>query len=113
MDLFEANRRTTLEQAAPLAARMRPRNLAEIVGHEEVIGEGTLLRQAIERDGEGRFRIVGNTVKFSSSDQTSPIQNGRRYVITVSAFRVSEWLLLALWTAAFAAWPSRSLSTPV
>ncbi|MCD6059155.1 MAG: ATPase central domain protein [Thermomicrobiales bacterium] len=50
MDLFEANRRATLEQAAPLSARMRPRNLAEIVGHEDVIGEGTLLRQAIERD---------------------------------------------------------------
>ena len=61
-------------------------------------------RQAIERDGEGRFRIAGNSVKFSSSDQSSPIQNGRRYVITVSAFRVSEWLLLALWTAALAAW---------
>src|SRR5215218_7660034 len=29
---------------------MRPRNLAEIVGHEDVIGAGTLLRQAIERD---------------------------------------------------------------
>ena len=51
MDLFEANRRAEpLEQAAPLPARMRPRSLAEIVGHEEVIGEGTLLRQAIERD---------------------------------------------------------------
>ena len=29
---------------------MRPRSLAELVGHEEVVGEGTLLRQAIERD---------------------------------------------------------------
>src|SRR3954464_14527754 len=29
---------------------MRPRNLIEIVGHEDVIGAGTLLRQAIERD---------------------------------------------------------------
>ena len=50
MDLFEANRRATLEQSAPLSARMRPRNLSEIVGHRDVIGEGTLLRQAIERD---------------------------------------------------------------
>jgi putative ATPase len=50
VDLFEANRRATLAHAAPLSARMRPRNLAEIVGHEDVIGEGTLLRQAIERD---------------------------------------------------------------
>jgi putative ATPase len=50
VDLFDANRRATLEQAAPLSARMRPRSLAEIVGHGDVIGEGTLLRQAIERD---------------------------------------------------------------
>ena len=50
MDLFEANRRATLEQSAPLSARMRPRAIAEIVGHEDVIGKGTLLRQAIERD---------------------------------------------------------------
>ena len=50
MDLFEANRRATLEQSAPLSARMRPCTIAEIVGHEDVIGKGTLLRQAIERD---------------------------------------------------------------
>lgn len=50
MDLFEANRRKTLEHAAPLAARMRPRRLDELVGHEMVVGVGTLLRQAIERD---------------------------------------------------------------
>jgi putative ATPase len=29
---------------------MRPRTFPELVGHEEVVGEGTLLRQAIERD---------------------------------------------------------------
>ena len=29
---------------------MRPRTLQELVGHEAVVGEGTLLRQAIERD---------------------------------------------------------------
>ena len=50
MDLFEANRRATLTQAAPLSTRMRPRTLAEVVGHGEVIGNGSLLRQAIDRD---------------------------------------------------------------
>jgi hypothetical protein len=61
-------------------------------------------RKAIARDGEGRFRIAGSIVSFSSADHTSPVENGRYYVITVSAFRVAEWLLLALWTAALAAW---------
>ena len=32
----------------PLAARMRPRDLAEFVGQEHVIGEGRVLRKAIE-----------------------------------------------------------------
>ncbi len=35
---------------APLAARMRPRTLDEFVGQESVVGPGTLLRRAIERD---------------------------------------------------------------
>ena len=35
---------------APLADRMRPRTLAEFVGQEELIGEGRLLRRAIEAD---------------------------------------------------------------
>lgn len=35
---------------APLAARMRPRTLEEFAGQESVIGQGTLLRRAIERD---------------------------------------------------------------
>jgi putative ATPase len=48
MDLFDANRRVALERAAPLATRMRPRRLWEIVGQDDVVGEGTLLRQAIE-----------------------------------------------------------------
>ena len=33
---------------APLAARMRPRSLAEFVGQDEVVGPGTVLRAAIE-----------------------------------------------------------------
>ena len=60
--------------------------------------------KAIERDGEGRFRITKNMVQLSSSDNTSPVQNGRSYVITVSAFNVPEWLLLVLWVAASSAW---------
>lgn len=35
---------------APLAARMRPRNLNEFVGQEHIIGEGRLLRRAIQAD---------------------------------------------------------------
>lgn len=34
----------------PLAARMRPRNLDEYVGQEHILGEGKLLRRAVEAD---------------------------------------------------------------
>jgi len=44
------NRRRQLASRAPLATRMRPRDLDEIVGHRTVIGPGTLLRRAILED---------------------------------------------------------------
>ena len=50
MDLFDAHRKELLRKRAPLADRMRPRTLDELLGQERVIGPGTLLRQAIERD---------------------------------------------------------------
>jgi putative ATPase len=77
MDMFEANRRQLLAKRAPLADRMRPRSLDELVGQEHLIGEGSLLRRAIERDrisslilwgppGSGKTtlaRIVATTTK--------------------------------------------------
>ena len=35
---------------APLAARMRPKNISEVVGQQHILGEGHLLRRAIEAD---------------------------------------------------------------
>ena len=35
----------------PLAERMRPRNIAEFVGQHQTVGEGSLIRHAIETDG--------------------------------------------------------------
>jgi len=39
-----------MKTEAPLAARMRPRSLEEFVGQAHIIGEGKLLRRAIEAD---------------------------------------------------------------
>ena len=41
---------TKTPDTRPLAARMRPRNLAEFIGQEHIIGPGHLLRRAIETD---------------------------------------------------------------
>jgi putative ATPase len=43
----------------PLAARMRPRNLEEFVGQEHLLGEGRLLRKAIEEDKIGSMIFYG------------------------------------------------------
>jgi len=50
MDLFAYGRREQIEREAPLAARMRPRTLDELVGQEHIVGPGKLLRRAIEAD---------------------------------------------------------------
>ena len=48
MELFDHHQ--THVQGAPLAERMRPSRLDQMVGHEDVLGEGSFLRMAIERD---------------------------------------------------------------
>ncbi|MFH1594713.1 MAG: AAA family ATPase [Candidatus Omnitrophota bacterium] len=48
-DLFEKKQDET-RKAEPLSARMRPRTLAEYAGQEHILGEGKLLRRAIEAD---------------------------------------------------------------
>lgn len=49
-DLFESAREQERERTQPLAARMRPRTLDEFEGQEEILGQGKLLRRAIESD---------------------------------------------------------------
>jgi putative ATPase len=49
-DLFESEQTEAVANAAPLAARMRPRTLDEFVGQEHILGPGKLLRRAIEAD---------------------------------------------------------------
>jgi putative ATPase len=49
-DLFDFSMKKSLATEAPLAARMRPRTLEEYVGQEHILGEGKLLRRAIEAD---------------------------------------------------------------
>jgi putative ATPase len=47
-DLFSSMEPST--ESSPLAERMRPRSFAEFVGQEHIVGDGKLLRRAIEAD---------------------------------------------------------------
>jgi putative ATPase len=49
-DLFDHALQERMQSEAPLAARMRPRTLEEFIGQEHIVGEGKLLRRAIEAD---------------------------------------------------------------
>jgi putative ATPase len=49
-DLFDHAMQERMQTEAPLAARMRPRTLDEFIGQEHIVGEGKLLRRAIEAD---------------------------------------------------------------
>jgi putative ATPase len=50
LNLFAEAARARAARHAPLAARMRPRSLDEFVGQEHLVGEGRVLRRAIDAD---------------------------------------------------------------
>ena len=50
MDLFDYVKEKNMEKEAPLASRMRPERLDEVVGQEHIIGKGKLLYRAILAD---------------------------------------------------------------
>ena len=50
MDLFSYMKEATLEKESPLASRMRPKTLEEVVGQQHIIGEGKMLYRAIKAD---------------------------------------------------------------
>ena len=50
MDLFEYMRENTKEKESPLASRLRPTKLEEVVGQQHIIGKDKLLYRAIRAD---------------------------------------------------------------
>ena len=59
MDLFDYMREQTMEKESPLAQRMRPTTLEEVVGQEHIIGKDKLLYRAIKADKIGSIIFYG------------------------------------------------------
>ena len=59
MDLFDYMRANTMKSEAPLASRMRPTKLDEIVGQEHILGKDKLLYRAIKADKLGSVIFYG------------------------------------------------------
>jgi putative ATPase len=58
-DLFSAGLEADLSENAPLAARMRPQRLDDVVGQEHLLGHGSPLRVAIETVTVGSMVFFG------------------------------------------------------
>lgn len=59
MDLFDYMRETKKEKESPLASRMRPTTLDEVVGQQHIIGKDKLLYRAIKADKLGSVIFYG------------------------------------------------------
>ena len=59
MDLFGYASEETKKKEEPLAARMRPSTLEEVVGQEHIIGKDKLLYRAIKADKLGSLIFYG------------------------------------------------------
>lgn len=59
MDIFSFVKEQNLKKEAPLAGKMRPRTIDEVVGQEEILGKGKMLRRAIEADKLGSVIFYG------------------------------------------------------
>ena len=58
-DLFSEAASTRMSEQAPLAARVRPKALDELVGQQQILGEGSVLRRAIADDRVGSLILYG------------------------------------------------------
>ena len=79
MDLFEYAKSKTLDKESPLASRLRPSTLEEVVGQQHIVGKDKLLYRAIKADkltsvifygppGTGKTtlaRVIANTTSAS------------------------------------------------
>ncbi|MBQ7972075.1 MAG: replication-associated recombination protein A [Lachnospiraceae bacterium] len=81
MDLFSYMRENKIKQDSPLAARMRPKTLEEVVGQQHIIGKDKLLYRAIKADklqsviffgppGTGKTTLAKVIANTTSSDFT-------------------------------------------
>ncbi len=99
MDLFEYMQQQKQEQESPLALRMRPRTLEEVVGQEHIIGKGKLLYRAIRADrlsslifygppGTGKTtlaRVIANSTN-ASFRQLNATTSGKKEMEEATAY---------------------------
>ena len=58
-ELFSGNKEKSSHDLSPLADRMRPRTLEDIIGQDHIVGQGRLLRRAIQADRLSSIILYG------------------------------------------------------
>ncbi len=107
MDLFDYMRENTMEKESPLASRLRPRTLDEIVGQQHIIGKDKLLYRAIKADkissvifygppGTGKTtiaKVIANTTsaEFKQINATSAGKKDMEQVVEEAKSRLGMY----------------------
>ena len=106
MDLFDYMREQNMEKEAPLASRLRPTTLDEVVGQKHIIGKDKLLYRAIKADklssvifygppGTGKTtlaKVIANTTSAEFT-QINATTAGKKYMeeVITKAIEMKGW----------------------
>jgi replication-associated recombination protein RarA len=99
MDLFDFMRNENMEKDSPLASRLRPTTLDEVVGQEHIIGKDKLLYRAIKADklssiifygppGTGKTtlaKVIANTTSAELTEVKINQDSTLKNVVKISA----------------------------
>lgn len=103
MDLFDYMREQNQKDDAPLASRMRPKQLDDVVGQEHIIGKGKLLYRAIKADklssiifygppGTGKTtlaKVIANTTSADFQQMNATVAGKKDMEAVVAAAKTS------------------------
>lgn len=104
MDLFEYMRAANMKKESPLAARLRPSTLDEVVGQQHIIGKDKLLYRAIKADklsslifygppGTGKTtlaRVIANTTSAEFTQINATVAGKKDMEEVVNAARDTQ-----------------------
>ena len=104
MDLFDQAAEREAASQAPLAERMRPRELSELLGQDQLLAPGRILRQAIERDqllsvilwgppGTGKTSLARLVARHTASEFVpfSAVLGGVKEIREIVALAERRW----------------------
>ena len=94
MDLFDYMRQTNQEKEAPLAARLRPRTLDEVVGQQHIIGKDKLF---VPCDSGGQA-VLHHFLRTARNGQNDSCEGDREYDAARSLCRSMRlWQAKRIW----------------